>query len=79
MPQPGVIDDDYVDAIAETTRVLARHRIYVLLDFHQDGYGPLVHGNGFPEWATLTDGLPNPNVGFPDYYVSNPALPEESS
>jgi endoglycosylceramidase len=74
MPQPGVIDDDYVDAIAETTRVLARHRIYVLLDFHQDGYGPLVHGNGFPEWATLTDGLPNPNVGFPDYYVSNPAL-----
>jgi endoglycosylceramidase len=46
----------------------------VLLDFHQDGYGPLVHGNGFPEWATLTDGLPNPDVPFPLYYVENPAL-----
>jgi endoglycosylceramidase len=54
--------------------VLARHHIYVLLDFHQDGYGPLVHGNGFPEWATLTDGLPNPDVGFPTYYIQNPAL-----
>jgi endoglycosylceramidase len=74
MPQPGVIDRDYIASIAETTRVLARHHIYVLLDFHQDGYGPLVHGNGFPEWATLTDGLANPDVGFPNYYVSNPAL-----
>jgi endoglycosylceramidase len=74
MPQPGVIDADYVAAIAHTTSVLARHHLYVLLDFHQDGYGPLVHGNGFPEWATLTDGLPNPDVGFPAYYVQNPAL-----
>lgn len=74
MPQPGVIDRGYVDAIAHTTRVLARHHVYVLLDFHQDGYGPLVHGNGFPEWATLTDGLPNPDVGFPTYYIANPAL-----
>ncbi len=74
MPQPGVVDTEYVAAIAHTTDVLARHRIYVLLDFHQDGYGPLVHGNGFPEWATLTDGLPNPDVGFPAYYVQNPAL-----
>jgi endoglycosylceramidase len=74
MPQPGVVDQAYVDAIARTTRVLARHHIYVLLDVHQDGYGPLVRGNGFPEWATLTDGLPNPDVGFPDYYIRNPAL-----
>ncbi|HZR81177.1 MAG TPA: cellulase family glycosylhydrolase [Candidatus Binatia bacterium] len=74
MPSPGEIDRAYVDSIAETTRVLAREEIYVLLDFHQDGYGPLVHGNGFPEWATLTDGLPNPPDPFPTYYVTNPAL-----
>jgi endoglycosylceramidase len=74
MPEPGVVDTEYVAAIAHTTNVLARHHIFVLLDFHQDGYGPLVHGNGFPEWATLTDGLPNPNVGFPAYYLQNPAL-----
>ena len=74
MPAPGEIDQAYVTAIAETTRVLARAGVYVLLDFHQDGYGPYVHGNGFPEWATLTDGLPNPPERFPAYYVTNPAL-----
>lgn len=74
MPAPGQIDQAYVDGVAETTRVLARAGIYVLLDFHQDGYGPAVHGNGFPEWATLTDGLPNPVEPFPVYYVTNPAL-----
>jgi endoglycosylceramidase len=74
MPAPGVIDTAYVDAIAETVDQLAAEEIFVLLDVHQDGYGPLVHGNGFPAWATLTDGLPNPNVGFPAYYVQNPAL-----
>ncbi len=74
MPEPGLIDRAYVDGIAQTTRVLARHGLYVQLDFHQDGYGPAVHGNGFPEWATLTDGLPNPDAQFPLYYVQNPAL-----
>jgi endoglycosylceramidase len=74
MPQPGVIDQAYVDSIASTVRVLAHENIFTLLDFHQDGYGPLVHGNGFPEWATLTDGLPNPNEPFPTYYLTNPAL-----
>jgi endoglycosylceramidase len=74
MPQPGVIDQTYVDSIVETVHVLAAEGIYVLLDMHQDGYGPLTHGNGFPAWATITDGLPNPAVGFPLYYIQNPAL-----
>lgn len=74
MPEPGVIDQGYVDSIAETVRVLARERIFTLVDFHQDGYGPATHGNGFPEWATLTDGLPNPPDPFPTYYLTNPAM-----
>jgi len=74
MPAPGLVDDAYVESIAATTRVLAEAGLYVLLDFHQDGYGPAVHGNGFPEWATLTDGLPNPPDPFPTYYITNPAL-----
>lgn len=74
MPRPGVIDRAYVDSIEDTVRVLAREGIFTLLDFHQDGFGPLVHGNGFPEWATLTDGLPNPPDPFPTYYLTNPAL-----
>ena len=74
MPQPGVIDPAYIENLATSVRDLSRHHIYVILDFHQDGYGPLTHGNGFPEWATLTDGAPNPSAPFPLYYVQNPAI-----
>ena len=74
MPAAGEIDQVYVDSIASTVRVLAHEGIFTLLDFHQDGFGPAVHGNGFPEWATLTDGLPNPPDPFPTYYLTNPAL-----
>jgi hypothetical protein len=28
----------------------------VLLDFHQDGFAPLFHGNGLPDWMAITDG-----------------------
>ena len=74
MPAPGVVDDAYLTSIAETVRILGRHGVYVLLDFHQDGWGPATHGNGMPAWATITDGLPNPPAQFPLYYVQNPAL-----
>jgi endoglycosylceramidase len=74
MPDPGRIDTDYLDSIERTVDILTRHRLFVLLDFHQDGYGPATHGNGMPEWATLTDGLPNPPAQFPLYYVQNPSI-----
>lgn len=74
MPEPGQIDHDYLDSIARTVQILAKHGVYALLDFHQDGYGPVTHGNGMPAWATITDGLPNPEAPFPTYYIQNPAL-----
>jgi endoglycosylceramidase len=74
MPLPGRIDWHYVTSLAETIRVLGKNGIYVLVDFHQDGYGSLMGGDGFPEWATLTDGLPNPPVPFPIWYLFNSAL-----
>ncbi|HVP29712.1 MAG TPA: cellulase family glycosylhydrolase [Myxococcota bacterium] len=74
MPQPGQIDFAYIEHLAETVHELAARRIFVLLDFHQDGWGPVVHGNGMPAWATYTDGLPNPPEPFPTYYLTNPAL-----
>jgi endoglycosylceramidase len=74
MPTPGHVDRDYLASLAKTTRILGRHGIYVLLDFHQDGWGPVTNGNGMPAWATYTDGLPNPPEPFPRYYVTNPAL-----
>ena len=74
MPTAGHLDHGYLASIAETVHILGRHHIYVLLDFHQDGWGPVTHGNGMPAWATYTDGLPNPPDPFPTYYVTNPAL-----
>ncbi len=74
MPEPGRIDFEYIEHLARTVRDLAAQRIFVVLDFHQDGYGPAVHGNGMPEWSTFTDGLPNPPEPFPRYYTTNPAL-----
>lgn len=74
-PAPGRFDDAYVAHFADTMAMLARHGILSLIDFHQDEYGPVFHDNGFPEWMTMTDGLPNLyQVGFPFQYLANPAL-----
>ncbi len=75
MPAPGLIDDAYVEHLAETVDAFARHGIFVLLDFHQDGFSPMFNGNGLPDWMAITDGLPNPpGAVFPLYYVQNPAM-----
>ena len=46
MPEPGVIDTDYLDRVAEVVDVLEAHHLWVLLDFHQDVFW------GMPDWAT---------------------------
>jgi endoglycosylceramidase len=72
-PQPGVYDAAYLTRIAETQRVLARHGIYSLVDFHQDLYTERFGGEGFPDWATLDDGAPaEPLSGFPATYITSP-------
>ncbi len=74
-PQPGRIDEGYLRDLLRTTRLLARHRIAVLLDFHQDMYNERFSGEGMPDWAVDDDGLPNePDAGFPGNYVAMPAL-----
>jgi endoglycosylceramidase len=74
-PQPGIYDDAYLERIADLQKVLARHRIFTQIDFHQDLYNERFSGEGFPEWATLDDGLPaEPLIGFPGTYLSSPGL-----
>jgi endoglycosylceramidase len=73
MPTPGVIDERYIAHIAQTVRDLGHHGIYTLLDFHQDGYGPEVGDDGFPGWMTNTGSAVNNHVGFPLYYIEDPA------
>jgi endoglycosylceramidase len=74
-PQPGVYDDAYLDDIAKTAAVLAKHDIAPLVDFHQDMYNEKYQGEGWPDWAVFDDGALNqPQAGFPNNYLTNPAL-----
>jgi endoglycosylceramidase len=72
-PQPGVYDDNYLDAIGATVRTLAAHGIVSLLDFHQDQYNEKFQGEGAPAWAVPPSNAPNPALGFPYNYLFNPA------
>ena len=72
-PQPGVYDAAYVNSIRQTVDMLASHGIYTIIDMHQDLYSASLGGEGAPEWATKTGGLPNRSFGFPGSYYLNPA------
>jgi endoglycosylceramidase len=72
-------DNAYLRSIERTQRLLARHGIYTLLDFHQDLYNEKFQGEGWPDWQVLDDlaGAPCPNElkqGFPANYVVNAGL-----
>ncbi|MET8683799.1 cellulase family glycosylhydrolase [Streptomyces sp. NPDC004732] len=56
-PSPGTYDRTYLRQVAERVRWYGERGYHVLLDMHQDLYGPRVGGNGAPAWATETDGL----------------------
>ncbi len=72
---PGQVDAGYIENLATTVADCAAGGLFVLLDFHQDGYAPKYNGNGFPDWMAIDDGLPNPpDAVFPLYYVQNPAM-----
>ena len=74
-PQPGAYDRAYVRRVRRTQRLLARHRIFSLLDFHQDLYNERFGGEGWPDWAVLDNGVPAaPLTGFPGSYITSPGL-----
>jgi len=69
MPREGRVDQRYLDGVERLVRMLARHRIWVMLDFHQDMFNERFGGEGFPAWAVHDDGLPTPvQLGFPANY-----------
>ena len=49
MPEPGVVDEDYLDKVVDTTELLAADGMWVQLDFHQDVFHQM------PPWATPAD------------------------
>jgi endoglycosylceramidase len=65
----------YLRSIARTERVLAKRKVFTLLDFHQDMFNERYQGEGWPDWQTVDDGLPaQPQTGFPGNYLVMPAL-----
>ncbi|MBX3283914.1 MAG: cellulase family glycosylhydrolase [Actinobacteria bacterium] len=74
MPTPGQVDQAYLASYAQTVKTLTDRGLLVLVDLHQDGWGPAVCGNGFPAWMTITHGAENTCTTFPLYYVTNPAI-----
>jgi len=57
-PQPGKIDQAYLDRLAKIVELARRRGIYVLLDLHQDLYS-VKFSDGAPAWATLDEGKPH--------------------
>lgn len=73
-PRPGVYDPAYLASVLGTMRLLEARGIYTLLDWHQDDWGVAAAGiDGAPAWATLTDGLPNPPLGYGVGMLGDPA------
>ncbi len=74
MPEPGKINLIYLRQIVQMVNLLSHEHIFVLLDMHQDEYGPVTGVDGFPPWATITDGTANPKLAFPNGYYKSPAV-----
>ncbi len=74
-PEPGRIDNAYLDAVAATVAAYKTAGVRVLVDFHQDEYSPAVGGRGMPAWMALTDGRKrDPNIHGPNGYFKDAAV-----
>ncbi|HVB90619.1 MAG TPA: cellulase family glycosylhydrolase [Acidimicrobiales bacterium] len=51
--------DRYLGNVSRTVELLARFHIYTLLDMHQDVYNEAFDGEGAPNWAVCTNGVPS--------------------
>eukprot|EP00005_Dracoamoeba_jomungandri_P000139 CAMPEP_0174253230 /NCGR_PEP_ID=MMETSP0439-20130205/2606_1 /TAXON_ID=0 /ORGANISM="Stereomyxa ramosa, Strain Chinc5" /LENGTH=525 /DNA_ID=CAMNT_0015334145 /DNA_START=19 /DNA_END=1596 /DNA_ORIENTATION=- len=54
-PLRGQFNVTYLSVIRDIISHLASYGIYTIVDFHQDVYSRQFCGEGFPDWATLTD------------------------
>jgi endoglycosylceramidase len=57
-PSDDVFDETYLDRFVAAMDRAAAHGLLVIIDMHQDVYGPAFGSRGIPEWATRTDGVP---------------------
>ncbi|WP_432073363.1 cellulase family glycosylhydrolase [Streptomyces wuyuanensis] len=70
-PVRGRYSERYLDRIERVLDWARKHRVRVVIDAHQDVFGPAFGHRGIPEWATRTDGLPftpHPDDWFAEYF-----------
>ncbi|WP_435056744.1 cellulase family glycosylhydrolase [Streptomyces capoamus] len=70
-PSPGRYSRGYLRKIERVLDWARRHDVKVVLDAHQDVFGPAFGHRGIPAWATRTDGLPftaHPDDWFAEYF-----------
>lgn len=70
-PEPGRYSRRYLEKIERVLDWARRHDVKVVIDAHQDVFGPAFGHRGIPGWATRTDGLPftpHPDDWFAEYF-----------
>ncbi|MFI9154974.1 glycoside hydrolase family 5 protein [Streptomyces sp. NPDC053367] len=70
-PERGHYSGDYLRKVGRVLDWAHKYRVQVLIDAHQDVYGPAFGHRGIPAWATRTDGLPftpHPEDWFSEYF-----------
>ena len=69
------VAEAYLRHVAAAVKLLSRYGIYTLLDMHQDVYNKSFRGEGAPDWAVCTDGVPIvPTGGRWSTNYANPQL-----
>lgn len=68
------VADAYLAKVRQTVDLLGRYGIFTLLDMHQDVYNQAFAGEGAPNWAVCTDGLPPTNTGNWQANYGEPAV-----
>ncbi|MFF8592302.1 cellulase family glycosylhydrolase [Streptomyces sp. NPDC015220] len=70
-PRPGRYSEEYLRRVRRVLDWAARYDVRVVVDLHQDVFGPAFGHRGIPEWATRTDSLPftaHPDDWFAEYF-----------
>nr|WP_203634980.1 cellulase family glycosylhydrolase [Streptomyces sp. SID10815] len=70
-PRPGRYSQEYLRRIGRVLDWAARYDVRVVIDMHQDVFGPAFGHRGVPAWATRTDSLPftaHPDDWFAEYF-----------
>ncbi|WP_414720857.1 glycoside hydrolase family 5 protein [Streptomyces sp.] len=70
-PERGKYSRAYLAKIERILDWAEKYDVHVLIDAHQDVFGPAFGHRGVPAWATRTDGLPftpHPDDWFSEYF-----------